>query len=401
MPDIEPFEYQKSTNIEEHNQIVDKLNEIVEVINDTNLDTLNEKVTALESEVAQIGTDLDEIPNNYQPKGNYLTEVPIGGTAIGGVKNGGNVTINEDGTMNASGTGTGIQTNVLTYQNNKLKSTVNGVDSNEVEIVGGTGGGGVETVTIENDALGNLKVTVDDVSDTEPIASLPNGVNVYGDEMFPDSGNYYTQMKFGNGNEFVGRIGVSNDEDTVKFTFDNGQDVSTKYGNVKVANIECDTINGNEPVFGSGAQWEELDPTNLPSDFQPYDIILVTHKMNGSVESAPASWTTAPGTYNTPEIYSSAVFDATIFQIGPSANANVKVGNILAANNMMAFISLGIIESPANWNNTTVPNMRLYSVKMGVFNGGGISQSGVDITKSNIGQYVKSMFRLRPTKNLS
>ena len=37
---------------------------------------------------------------NYQPKGNYLTSIPIAGDAIGGVKNGGNVTIENDGTMN-------------------------------------------------------------------------------------------------------------------------------------------------------------------------------------------------------------------------------------------------------------------------------------------------------------
>mgnify|MGYP007106418317 CR=1 FL=1 len=39
--------------------------------------------------------------NSIEP----LTSIPIGGTTIGGVKNGGNVTINSDGTMTASGSG--------------------------------------------------------------------------------------------------------------------------------------------------------------------------------------------------------------------------------------------------------------------------------------------------------
>ena len=39
----------------------------------------------------------------------YLTSVPIGGTSIGGVKNGGNVTIEADGTMNASGGSGGLK----------------------------------------------------------------------------------------------------------------------------------------------------------------------------------------------------------------------------------------------------------------------------------------------------
>lgn len=46
----------------------------------------------------------------YQPKGSYLTSVPIGGTNIGGVKNGGNVTINADGTMNAEASGGVLRT---------------------------------------------------------------------------------------------------------------------------------------------------------------------------------------------------------------------------------------------------------------------------------------------------
>lgn len=44
----------------------------------------------------------EDVAAAYQPKGDYLTEVPIGGTAIGGVKNGGNVTIETDGTMNVA-----------------------------------------------------------------------------------------------------------------------------------------------------------------------------------------------------------------------------------------------------------------------------------------------------------
>lgn len=53
----------------------------------------------------QVATKLDKTTADgyYQPKGNYLTTVPIGGTAIGGVKNGGNVTIETDGTMNFTG----------------------------------------------------------------------------------------------------------------------------------------------------------------------------------------------------------------------------------------------------------------------------------------------------------
>ena len=65
------------------------------------------------------------VQESYQPKGDYLTEhqsldgyaktedipeaysLPVGGDELGGVKNGGNVTINADGTMTAPETGGG------------------------------------------------------------------------------------------------------------------------------------------------------------------------------------------------------------------------------------------------------------------------------------------------------
>ena len=55
------------------------------------------------SEASSTYLSKTEAQNNYQPKGSYLTSIPIAGNSIGGVKNGGNVTIETDGTMNAEG----------------------------------------------------------------------------------------------------------------------------------------------------------------------------------------------------------------------------------------------------------------------------------------------------------
>ena len=79
MPDIEPFKFQKSTNIEEHNQMKDKINEMVEVINDIDLENLPNQIDALETEVATQGNEIDAlevtvnaIPNTYAKK----TDIP-------------------------------------------------------------------------------------------------------------------------------------------------------------------------------------------------------------------------------------------------------------------------------------------------------------------------------------
>lgn len=243
MVEIQPYEFKKKTNIEEHNDIVSKVNEIVDVINDTQMDTINTRLTAVEGDVTALESEVSGLDNELATKADKseipdtstfatktevdavdtkvgaidsqlesmqteidgkLSSVPIGGDNIGGVKNGGNVTINADGTMNASGTGTGITQNVLTYAGNKLKSTVNGVESNEVEIV--AGGGGVSSVVVTNPAPGNITVNVDGKSGNADIDTLASGIEVYGSEFPPDSGNASAYIKL-NDTISAGEIG--------------------------------------------------------------------------------------------------------------------------------------------------------------------------------------------------
>lgn len=75
-------------------------------------------------------TNKPTIPSNTSDLTNdsgYITSIPIGGTSIGGVKNGGNVTINADGTMNASGTGNGdmLKANYATKSNTIVDEAYN------------------------------------------------------------------------------------------------------------------------------------------------------------------------------------------------------------------------------------------------------------------------------------
>ena len=60
---ITPFDYQKRTNIEEHNQIVDKLNEVVDAVNniDPSGQGLEPRVSALETDVTDLGTRVDSV----------------------------------------------------------------------------------------------------------------------------------------------------------------------------------------------------------------------------------------------------------------------------------------------------------------------------------------------------
>lgn len=62
MANIQPYEYQKRTNIEEHNDLVSKINEIVDVINQTNIETILPKIEKLEADVSAIN-DTDNVQN--------------------------------------------------------------------------------------------------------------------------------------------------------------------------------------------------------------------------------------------------------------------------------------------------------------------------------------------------
>ena len=63
MVNVEPYEYQRKTNLKEHNDLVAKINEIVDVINNTNLDVIVPKISKLETDVSEL-TDNDSVQNN-------------------------------------------------------------------------------------------------------------------------------------------------------------------------------------------------------------------------------------------------------------------------------------------------------------------------------------------------
>ena len=89
MVDIEPYEYQRKTNVKEHNDIVAKINEIVDVINNTNLDTILPKISKLETDVSTIkATDSlqwTDIENLKTKNTEYDTHFGLNDTQIDGI----------------------------------------------------------------------------------------------------------------------------------------------------------------------------------------------------------------------------------------------------------------------------------------------------------------------------
>lgn len=79
MVNLQPYDFQKKTNIKEHNDIVDKINEIVEVINASDLENVGTDITELEGKVATLEnttqSQATEISNNTNDISTLETEI--------------------------------------------------------------------------------------------------------------------------------------------------------------------------------------------------------------------------------------------------------------------------------------------------------------------------------------
>ena len=87
---IEPYAFQCKTNIEEHNDMVNKINEIVDVVNELDVEEITKDITALESEVSAQGNEIDalnadvaELPTKAEVANTDVTAVAVDKTSAG------------------------------------------------------------------------------------------------------------------------------------------------------------------------------------------------------------------------------------------------------------------------------------------------------------------------------
>ena len=87
---IEPYDFQCKTNIEEHNDIVNKVNEIVSVVNELDVEEITKDISALESEVSAQGNEIDALntevaglPTKTEVANSDITAVAVDKTSAG------------------------------------------------------------------------------------------------------------------------------------------------------------------------------------------------------------------------------------------------------------------------------------------------------------------------------
>ena len=152
MVDIQPYEYQRKTNLKEHNDLVAKINEIVDVINNTNLDTILPKISKLETDVSTIKatddlqwTDIESLKDDVGVINPKIAKLEQDVTDINSTDAVQNTNINNLKTKDSE-----HDTHLGT-----IDTEINGINKSlvsDVAILNGTTSGNVKVRIVRNDA---------------------------------------------------------------------------------------------------------------------------------------------------------------------------------------------------------------------------------------------------------
>ena len=141
------------------------------------------------------------------------------------------------------------------------------------------------------------------------------------------------------------------------------------------------------------AQWEELDVSNLPTDFQAGDILMCFLKTIVSDPSFPDSWKTVPNspvTRITDDRASPAVFTIGTTDLFCDTTYSMMIykGGIML--NSIRYVY------GANYWNSGNSEATLFRLTLHMFNGAGATFNNVFIKRSDISKNVARILRLRP-----
>ncbi len=167
------------------------------------------------------------------------------------------------------------------------------------------------------------------------------------------------------------------------------------YDDVSIADnvLTFSTANGETKDVtlpaSAGDEWEELDLTNMPTDFVAGDLIRV--ECNVRLEVTASSWTSIPTSYK--NIFGDERGAIIEFELRTSDSRFVNIINSgidkNGDNTAFYLISLGSPYPLTLWNSKSYYFVLSYYI----FNGGGLLKSYNHITPSNLNTYIKRMWR--------
>ena len=293
MPKVEPFDYQKSTNIDEHNQIVNKINEMVDVSNDVEqkvietvalVNELDKEVDKATSDISQLKISdaehteqlahLDTVVDNHATEITALKakDATID-TEISGLK-----TKDAQHDTEIQGLSESVVTDlVATFDNSsrKLSLSIEREQAESIDAVvtipAGGGGSGGSYSAGDGIAISDANViSVDDtVGKKSEIVALQNATK--------------PAIKAIEVTETAEKVSITTTalDDATKITEDIGVVSDTKAG------IVTPDLKKRWDA-SSSSNWEEIDLTNLPTDFNDNDVFMVHYaNSRGQFASSP------------------------------------------------------------------------------------------------------------------
>lgn len=206
----------------------------------------------------------------------------------------------------------------------------------------------------------------------------------------------------------VSGIGITTSGNTATVNGKNANIVNSISGRVDENNNLIVNVNGinSSPIVlpsGSGVELEELDITNLPTDFKEGDYLIITFKDFEYSTSYPADWNTGPNTVTDDQIEPVNNNGAScIIRLSSSSTENypeiplkVKCSSSSGGNcTSMVMYNVEDIGGITSWNNPTY-YPRIITLRMFIFNGGGAKFTQIGITKAEFSNWIVSMSRLR------
>ena len=139
--------------------------------------------------------------------------------------------------------------------------------------------------------------------------------------------------------------------------------------------------------ISGGEVWEELDISNLPTDFSANDRVKIAFGF--TVSGSANNWTTAPSSIGigTTDYITSSIIEIIL----PESTHNMK--NIIFTDKnskYMAEAYISYIYEYNSWNNSN-----MFDISPLAFNGAGVKSTNYNVTRSTISQFIKKMWRLK------
>lgn len=376
MANIQPFDYQKSTNIEEHNQIVNKVNEIVQVINDVNLETINTEIANLKSKATETDTEIANIKDK-----DTTQDTEINGITKSLVSN---VTATFDNPSRE------LKISLGREASPSIDATVVIPSSSETGQYSAGNGITIQDYQIAVDTgVVALKTDIPVVPDVSEITNRLDTIDGEITGINADITNI-TNKNTEQDTAINGKVAISQGVENSGKVLGIGSD-----GNVTP--VDAGGTSGGEV-------WEEIDFNNFPTDWVAGDLVRMSVQIRPSSTdiSKITSWSTNPSTVTNHTIsYDSKM--STVIQFMVREETNTTLANpvyipLYGYNTGSAsppYFWLCYVEKTGGVTNLNNNGKLLLGVISMIFNGAGAKITSLNIGLTNYQNYITKMWRCR------